>query len=320
MTIALVTFAAVVAIVLAVYWVLVVRPESAEQNMLRRRLRATARPHQIGALSFERVRRLSDVPALNAILRGSSGLSGRLQGLLDRAGLKYTVGTVVLASACCGVLVFLILNRVTGAVLASMLLAFLAALGPYLFIRWKADQRMKRFEELFPEAIGLIIRALRAGHGFTTGLAMVADEIADPVGPEFRLVYDQQNFGMPIEDALTSLAKRIPILDVQFFVTAVLTQRDAGGNLAEVLENISAVIRDRFKVKRQVRVVTAHARITGFVLAMMPPVAAVAILIIAPSHLKILVTDPIGVRLVLAAIGLQIIGALAIRKIVDIEY
>jgi tight adherence protein B len=320
MTIALATFVAVLAIVLTIYWTLVVRPETADQNMLRRRLKATARPQQVRSAGFERVRRLSDVPALNAILRGSSGLSNRLQARLDQAGLTYTVGAVVLASACCGALVFLLLNRVTGTVLASFVLAILAAFGPYLFVRWKADQRMKRFEELFPEAIGLIIRALRAGHGFTTGLAMVADEIADPVGPEFRLVYDQQNFGMPIEDALTSLARRIPILDVQFFVTAVLTQRDAGGNLAEVLENISAVIRDRFKVKRQVRVVTAHARITGFVLALLPPVTAVVMLIVAPEHMKTLWNDPMGIRMVLVAIVLQIIGALAIRKIVDIEY
>ena len=320
MAIPLLTFVAVLAFVIAAYWVLVVRPESAEQSSLRRRLKVTARPQQARLAGFERAKRLSDVPALNAILHGSSGLSDRLQGLLDRAGLSYTVGTIVLASACCGVLVFLLLSRLTGTVLASLLLALLAGFGPYLFVRWKADQRMKRFEELFPEAIGLIIRALRAGHGFTTGLSMVADEIADPVGPEFRLVYDQQNFGMPIEDALTSLAKRIPILDVQFFVTAVLTQRDAGGNLAEVLENISAVIRDRFKVKRQVRVVTAHARITGFVLAGLPPAAAVAMLIIVPEHMRTLWTDPLGIRMVLGAIVLQIVGALAIRKIVDIEY
>jgi len=216
--------------------------------------------------------------------------------------------------------VFVALNRATGTILAALVLAVLASFGPYLFVRWKAGQRMRRFEELFPEAISLIIRALRAGHGFTTGLAMVADELADPVGPEFRLVYDLQNFGMPLEEALTSLARRVPLLDVRFFVTAVLTQRDAGGNLAEVLENISTVIRDRFKVKRQVRVVTAHARITGFVLAGLPPAAAIAMLIIAPDHMRLLWTDPMGLRLVLVAVVLQILGALAIRKIVDIEY
>jgi len=320
MMIPILTFVLVVAMFLVVYWVLVVRPENAQQSALQKRLKSAARPlHQNRAL-FAKVKRLSDVPALNAALKSSSALSGHLQGTIDRAGLKYTVGTVVLASVCLGAIVYLALNRTTGTVLASLVLAVLASFGPYLFVRWKADQRMKRFEELFPEAISLIIRALRAGHGFTTGLAMVADELAEPVGPEFRLVYDLQNFGMPLEEALTSLARRVPLLDVRFFVTAVLTQRDAGGNLAEVLENISAVIRDRFKVKRQVRVVTAHARMTGFVLAGLPPVAAIAMLIIAPDHMRLLWTDPMGLRLVLVAVVLQIIGALAIRKIVDIEY
>jgi tight adherence protein B len=320
MMIPFLTFVVVVAIVLVAYWTLVLRPENAEQSALRRRLKSTAGPVQQGRTIFARARRLSDLPALNAVLKSASGVSGSLQGTIDRAGLRYTVGTVVLASACCGVITYVALNMATGTVLVSLLLAVLAVFAPYFFVRWKADQRTKRFEELFPEAIGLIIRALRAGHGFTTGLAMVADELAEPVGPEFRLVYDLQNFGMPLEEALTSFARRVPLLDVRFFVTAVLTQRDAGGNLAEVLENISAVIRDRFKVKRQVRVVTAHARLTGFVLAGLPPVAAIAILVIAPEHMKILWRDPIGVRLLLVAVILQVIGAFAIRKIVDIEY
>jgi tight adherence protein B len=149
---------------------------------------------------------------------------------------------------------------------------------------------------------------------------MVGEELSEPVGPEFRLVYDHQNFGMPIEDALAALTRRIPLLDVKFFVTAVLTQREAGGNLAEILENIASVIMDRFKVKRQVRVVTAHARITGAVLAGLPPAAALALLVIVPDHMRILWTDPLGIRLVLIALVLQIIGALMIRKMVDIEY
>jgi tight adherence protein B len=320
MMIPVLTFVAVVATVLVVYWTLVVRPESAEQNALQKRLKSATRPVRQHRSLFAKAKQLSDVPALNFILKNSGALSGHLQATIDRAGLKHTVGTVVLASACCGVLVLAALSRATGTILASLVLAVFAAFGPYLFIRWKADKRMRRFEELFPEAISLIIRALRAGHGFTTGLAMVADEIGDPVGPEFRLVYDLQNFGRPLEEALTNLAQRVPLLDVRFFVTAVLTQRDAGGNLAEVLENITTVIRDRFKVKRQVRVVTAHARMTGFVLAGLPPATAVALLVVAPEHMKLLWTDPMGLRLLLAAVVLQVIGAFAIRKIVDIEY
>ena len=137
-------------------------------------------------------------------------------------------------------------------------------------------------------------RALRAGHAFTTGLAMVAEEMPEPVGTEFRLLYDQQNFGMPMPDALKALGERVPVLDARFFVTAVLTQREAGGNLAEVLDNLAAVIRERFKVKRQVRVVSAHGRITGWVLAMLPPALGVALTLLSPEHMSLLWTDPTG--------------------------
>ena len=145
---------------------------------------------------------------------------------------------------------------------------------PFIFVRHKKNQRLKKFEEQFPEAIDLIARALRAGHAFTTGLAMAAEEIPAPVGEEFKLLYDRQNFGMPLPDAMKAFAARIPLIDARFFVTAVLTQRETGGNLGEVLDNLASVIRERFKVKRQVRVLTAHGRITGWILAALPPALA----------------------------------------------
>ncbi len=321
MGLAIITFFLVAGIIVAVYWVAVARPEAADQAVLRRRLKSVGRTRATGqSVRFEKVTHLSDIPALNAVLAGSAGVSSRTQALLERAGLTWTVGRLVLLCAVSFGTVFVFFNYVTGTLLVALLVGLLAATMPYFYVRHRATRRMRRFEELFPEALSLIVRALRAGHAFTTGLAMVAEELSEPVGPEFRLVYDHQNFGMPIDDALGGLTRRIPLLDVKFFVTAVLTQREAGGNLAEILENIAAVINDRFKVKRQVRVVTAHARITGAVLAGLPPVSALAMLVIAPEHMKILWTDPLGIRLILMAIVLQIIGAFAIRKIVDIEY
>ena len=161
----------------------------------------------------------------------------------------------------------------------------------------------RKFEEQFPEAIELIARALRAGHAFTTGLALVAEELPDPVGGEFRLVYDRQNFGMPVADALHLFAERVPLLDARFFVTAVLTQRESGGNLAEILDNLGVVIRQRFRVRRQIRVVTAHARLTGWVLVAMPLATALAMLVVAPDHILTLVTDPLGIQMLVAAVG-----------------
>ena len=131
---------------------------------------------------------------------------------------------------------------------------------------------------------------------------MVAEEMAEPVGTEFRLAYDRQNFGMPMPEALRSLGERVPLLDARFFVTAVLTQREAGGNLAEVLDNLAAVIRERFKVKRQIRVITAHARITGWVLAMLPPALGLALTLLSPNHMSLLWTDPTGIRMVVVAL------------------
>jgi tight adherence protein B len=144
--------------------------------------------------------------------------------------------------------------------------------------------------------------------------------MADPVGSEFKLAFDRQNYGMPMADALRSLGERVPLLDARFFVTAVLTQREAGGNLSEVLDNLAAVIRERFRVKRQVRVVTAHARMTGWVLVMLPVGLALVLVYLSPQHMSVLWTDPMGVRMVTGAIILQVVGSLIIRKLVDVEY
>jgi tight adherence protein B len=149
---------------------------------------------------------------------------------------------------------------------------------------------------------------------------MAAEEIPEPVGQEFKLLYDRQNFGMPLPDAMRAFAARIPLIDARFFVTAVLTQRETGGNLGEVLDNLSSVIRDRFKVKRQVRVLTAHGRITGWILAGLPPALAAALFVIAPGHMSILTNDPLGVRMIIAGLSLQVIGTIVIRKLVDIRY
>ena len=136
-------------------------------------------------------------------------------------------------------------------------------------------------------------RALKAGHAFSTGLKMVADEMEDPVGPEFRKTFDEQNFGLPLKDSLANLIERIPSLDVRFFATAVLIQRDTGGNLAEILENLASVVRERFKILRQVRVYTAHGRFTGWVLLALPGALAVALAFINPDHMNLLFREQI---------------------------
>jgi tight adherence protein B len=215
-----------------------------------------------------------------------------------------------------GLLLFVLSGRLVVAAGAALLVGAV----PYAWVKRAATKRMWKFEEQFPEAIELVARALRAGHAFPTGLSMVADEVGEPVGPEFKLLYDRQNFGMPLADALRAFANRVPILDARFFVTAVLTQREAGGNLSGVLDNLAAVIRERFKVKRQVRVISAHGRMTAAVLSGLPPVVAVGQMLIAPDRFKLLFTDPRGQAMLIGAVGLQVLGMLIIRKIVDIKY
>ncbi|MBP1685312.1 MAG: Flp pilus assembly protein TadB [Deltaproteobacteria bacterium] len=263
---------------------------------------------------------MSAIPVLNQLLGQRRASVVSLQKMIDQSGVRTNVGTVLLSSLCLGLATFVIVWWFSRALLVALGLGLLALTLPFFRLRRAREKRTRKFEELFPEAIDLIARSLRAGHAFTTGLAMVADEVPDPVGKEFRLLYDQQNYGMPIPDALRTFGERIPLLDAKFFVTAVLTQRDAGGNLSEVLDNLSSVIRDRFKVKREVRARSAHGRLTGWILALLPPSLALALYLVSPEWMGSLVKDPLGVRMVIAAIAFQVIGTLIIRKIVDIEY
>ena len=314
------TFVGVLALVLGAFWFFIARPEQSARAALQRRLRTGRTDTPLDANIFQHARRLSDIAALNSMLKRSAGLVEPVQRLIARAGSNITPGTFLLASLVSFTVPVVLLPRFGVDLPLVLIVSVIAAAVPYLVLRGRAKKRQHRFEELFPEALELMARALRAGHAFSTSLAMVADEITDPVGPEFRLVYDQQNFGMPLPDALRAMAERVPLIDAKFFVTAVLTQREAGGNLSEVLDNLSKVMRDRFKVKRHVRTVTAHARMTGWVLIGLPPVAALGTALVAPGHIRVLIDDPMGVRMIIVGAILQVLGTLVIRRLVNIEY
>jgi tight adherence protein B len=316
------TFVLVLAIIFGAYFLFIVRPEGQEQQQVRRRLKAEAgvAPDRLKLLRAVKGSQLSSIGAVRAVLERTGGLTGTLQRLLSQAGLDLTVGTLVLLILCCAAAGFVLTIWMTRMVVMAAIAASLAGLVPIIYVRWKRNQRMRLFEEQFPEAIDLIARTLRAGHAFTTGVKLAAEELPEPVASEFQLLYDRQNFGLPLPDALRGFASRVPILDARFFATAVLTQREAGGNLAEVLDNLGGVIRERFKVKRQVRVMSAHGRMTGWVLATLPPALAIAFMARSPDHFRVLLDDPMGPTLIVAAILLQVIGTLIIRKLVNIEY
>jgi tight adherence protein B len=321
MAFVLLTFSLVLGIIFGGYFFFVLRPETREETVLRKRLRSSIAPEEARVGTLERpAERLSRVQALNVLLLRTTGVSGPLERMITQSGLKVTVGTLLLASALLGCVTYLVVKWLTYFTYLGLAAAPFGAMVPFMVVRAARTKRLRLFEEQFPEAIELLARALRAGHAFPTGLTMVADEIPAPVGSEFKLVYDRQNFGMPLGDALKGLAERVPVIDARFFVTAVLTQRETGGNLSEVLDNLASVIRDRFKVKRQVRVVTAHGRITGWILAGLPPALAGILCIVSPSHMTTMVTDPLGIQMLVVAGGLQVTGTMIIRKLVNVPY
>ena len=314
------TFVVILAIVLGAYFLFVVRPERDERRKILRRAKVSS-PGMPTVTQLERPKeRLSGVDAVERMLSRAHGVSGPLEKLVTQSGLKITVGTLVMTCALAALGGYLLVKWLTFYTYLGLAAAPIFGVIPYLVVRFYRTKRMNTFEEQFPEAIDLLARALRAGHAFPTGMQMVADEIPEPVGSEFKLMYDRQNFGMPLNDALKGLAERIPILDAKFFATAVLTQRETGGNLSEVLDNLSVVIRDRFKVKRQVRVLTAHGRITGWILAALPPSLAVILSFVSPQHMKTMITDPLGIQMLAVGGTLQVIGTLVIRKLVNIRY
>ena len=313
------TFVAILLLVLLSYWMFVVRAEAQEKSSLIAKLKGVRK--QIASLSIARAPQpLSHIPALEAALSRRMYVAGPLQQMLVESGVRMTVGTFVLATlvsaAAATVLMWLVFHVLAAAIVIGLFAAFL----PFVYVRFKRSKRLQMFEEQFPEAIDLIARALRAGHALTTGLGMVADEIPAPVGPEFKRLYDEQNFGMSLPDAMRAMARRVPVLDARFFVTAVLTQREAGGNLSEVLDNLSSVMRERFKLRRQIRVASAHGRISAWVLSCLPPVLALILFTLSPEFMRILWEDPWGVNLLLLAGVLQLIGTFAISRMVKLEY
>jgi tight adherence protein B len=312
-------FVGVLAIIIGAYVLLVVRPEDQASSAVRRRLKGS-RP-RIAKADIEKTDEpLSTLGPLEVVLRRWTGLSAPLQMMIEHSGLQLTVGKLVLLCGFCATVTAAVIRLLTPYTIPALIAGACVGAVPVLWVRHKARKRLALFEEQFPEAIDLVARALRAGHALPTALQMAGEEMPDPVGTEFRLLFEQQNYGLSMTEALRAFGERVPLLDARFFVTAVQTQREMGGNLSEVLDKLSAVIRERFKVKRQVRAVSAHGRITGWVLGFLPPAVASVLFILSPTHIRLLVDDVIGIYMVVAAMILQVIGVLIIRRIVDVEY
>ena len=239
--------------------------------------------------------------------------------ILQQAGMSWSLQTLILLSIGTAVglgSMTLIMSRAAPVALVATVIG---ALLPTMYVRRRRTKRMNAFEELLPEAIDLVGRALRAGHPLTAGFKMAADDGPEPVAGEFRRVFEEQRFGLPIQDSLLGMADRVNIVDVRILVTAILIQREVGGNLAEILDNLAAVVRARFTIRRQIRVYTAQGRMTGYLLSALPIIVFSMLYMINAEYMSILFTDPIGKILVVVAITMQLIGFMWIRKIIKIE-
>jgi tight adherence protein B len=317
--IAILVFAVVAAAAFAIFSIFDQR--SARARLIRERLadgrKAPERTPE-EELALMRDEQLSKIPALDNLLRRSARVEA-MQKTLAQAGLTIRAGNFLglclLAAVGAALLSFILSKRVEIA-WAAMLVGFFL---PYSYASMKRQKRFAKFDELFPEAIDTLARAVRAGHAFTTALEMITNEVNEPVAGEFRQLYEEQKFGMPVRDALLNLTERMPSVDVKFFVTAVMLQRETGGNLAEILDNLSYVIRERFKIQRQVRVYTAQGRLTMGLLMGMPPIIVVVMMGLNPGFIRPLFSDPIGHTLLVGGITLQTVGYFVIRKIIRIQ-
>jgi tight adherence protein B len=241
--------------------------------------------------------------------------------MLETAGLKWGAAGLLQRSLGLFVAGFLIVTLATANTSPLVALAAASGLGllPAWYVRHKAAARLGKFEEQFPDCLEFVSRSMRAGHGFSTAIEMAHREFSDPLAGELRRAFDEQNLGQPLEIVLRKLSQRIPSMDVQFFVAAVLMQRRTGGNLAEVLDKLAQLIRERFKLRGKIRAVSAQGLMSGRILSAIPIAVAVLMFVANPSYARFFIDDPVGHQLAAAGLGLQVFGYLVIRKIVTFE-
>jgi tight adherence protein B len=261
---------------------------------------------------------LSAVPWLNRVLLKLE-LAPRLRNMIYQADLKWTAGGLLLMSFTCFLIPAYLIDLRTGSVPLSILIGLVLGAVPFIFVVFKRRKRFAKFEQQLPEALDLMVSAMRAGHSLNSSLDLVAAEVQDPLGTEFRTCFDEQNYGLELKTAMNNLVTRVPLQDLKMVVTAILIQKESGGNLAEVLDKVGYVIRERFRLKRQVRVHTAQGRMTGWILSFLPAILGLGLYFINPDNMSLLWKREIGVKLLYLSGIMTVIGALIIRKIVNME-
>lgn len=294
---------------------------SADMDRVKARLTGIGKPKKKSGNGPALINENKPAPRLLSSIMDRFNLETRLQDLLEQAGMKWTPAQFTYACLGC---------FVGGFGLAWMFLppawtnwasapALLACFAPLVIVMRRRGARMRRFEELFPDSLEFVSRSMRAGHAFSVSLEMIHREFQEPLAGEFRRTFEEHNLGLPLEVALQKLAKRVPMLDVQFFVSAVLLQKRTGGNLAEILDKLAYVIRERFKLRGKIRAISAHGRMTGLALTCIPIAVAILMFYTNPDYVKFFFEDETGNIMAGCAIALQLVGYGVIRKIVTIE-
>ncbi|MCI0626325.1 MAG: type II secretion system F family protein [Acidobacteria bacterium] len=319
--IASVIFMIAVLFVGSVYFAIWELPEREKRKKIKDRLESISeagRRMPSPELDIMKSELLSDVPAFNRMLLQFSH-SNQLKKLIGQADMKMKVSTLILVSLVLFAFGIVVSNQLLNMLPVNILIGLLLSALPFLVILYKRNRRFRKFEELFPEALELLTRAVKAGHAFNTGIEMIAEEMVEPISKEFRITFDEQNFGLPLKQALFNMVERMPLLDLKFFVTAVLMQKETGGNLAEILTNLSHLIRERFKIMGEVRTFSAQGRLTGYILTAVPIAMGFILSAMNWDYMSALFKEQIGHYMLAGAGFCQLLGYIIIRKIVNIK-
>lgn len=293
--------------------------KSPEVRRIEQRLRAiSAGGHDPGDIKLLKERVMSDTPALHRFLIQLPQLH-QLDRMLVQAGSHNTVAHVLAISLLAGLAGLVAAMLLKGGWVMALLLALALAFAPPVRLILQRRRRLRLMEAQLPDALDLIARALRAGHSFLSALGMVGEEAQEPTAGEFKTVFDEISFGISTEHALNDLAERVPVPDLRYFVMAVLIQRETGGNLAELLDNLARLIRERFKLLGKVRVLAAEGKLSAWILTALPFCVAGAVQVLNPKYLSVLFTDPMGIRMVIGALVMMAIGIFAMWRIIEIR-
>ena len=319
LVLSIVTFLIVSCVFLAIWLVM---EGAGKQDIVAQRLEAVRQTERRGDVSVEvqllRDEMLSTVPALNKVLLQWSWATS-LKRFMNQAGLNIKPARIILLMGVLGLSTYLVVGYLYRQPVVSIVAAVIAAALPMSVVAYLRSKRLARFEEHLPEGLDLLGRAVRAGHSFSTGLELIAQECTEPIAGEFRTTFEEQNLGLPLRDTLLNLTERVPLVDVRMLVTALLIQKETGGNLAEILDELARVIRERFRIYREVRVKTAQGRLTAGILIALPLLMLAALGALNPDYTKVLFVDKTGQTMLIVAGAMQVVGALILWKIVNIE-